>query len=142
MTGLFLVTVASMLYMKTLTMKQAEVVHTVDVTSILRVYNAEMTKQILDGQLKGKQVEEFMGTIDKALRTVLREMSDTKQTTIYLKDAVLSPSQDMTEEVLLLMARRYPELRTHIQSMQAPVTAPDTRSGGSTPNEALSSPGR
>lgn len=142
MTGLFLVTVASMLYMKTLTMKQDEVVHTVDVTSILRVYNAEMTKQILDGQLKGKQVEEFMGTIDKALRTVLREMSDTKQTTIYLKDAVLSPSQDVTEEVLLLMARRYPELRTHIQSMQAPVTTSEKRTADSTPNEALSSPGR
>jgi hypothetical protein len=104
---------------------------TIDLAAILRVYNEDLTRQVLDGKLTGPKVTEFLGTIDTAVREAVLELATMRHAPIFLKDAVLSPSQDLTEEVLLLMARRHPELRTKL--MQAVPPSPSAPAASSAP---------
>lgn len=97
---------------------------TINLAEILRVYNEDLTRQVLDGKIQGPQVAEFLTRVDGALRSVVQELADTHRTPIFLKDAVLSPSQDLTEEALLLLARRHPQLRTQMQAVTASPASP------------------
>lgn len=95
----------------------------VDVTRIMTYYNARLTELALDGNIQSTEIKTFVKEIDVATRDVANELAKRHKQPVFLSDAVLSPSLDLTEEAQILLAYRFPKLK----SSAAPTT-PSTSS--------------